>query len=147
MRMIPIVYFMTLPSYVDRRHCLLLEKSLHSLCITIYVHSNIFTKLHVFAVVFSLQFFDSIVYNLNGPVVIALASKSDAQSSSHTRILKKDLVCLQLAYSSLINVFINPETSPPLPSCCLQKSQVQKTEGGEYNPSVEVSVNSKEKNS
>ncbi len=28
-----------------------------------------------------------IVYDLNGPVVIALPSKSDAQSSSHTRIL------------------------------------------------------------
>ncbi len=37
--MMPLVYFMTLPSYVDRRCCLLLEKSLHSLCITIDVHS------------------------------------------------------------------------------------------------------------
>ncbi len=34
-------------------------------------------------------FFIRIVNNLNGPVVIALASKSDAQSSSHTIILKK----------------------------------------------------------
>jgi hypothetical protein len=57
--------------------------------------------------------FNSIVYNLNGLVVIALASKSDAQSSSHTRILKKDIVCLGLAHSSLIHVFINPEPPPP----------------------------------
>jgi hypothetical protein len=35
------------------------------------------------------SFFNNIVYNLNGPVVIALPSKSDAQSSSHNRILKK----------------------------------------------------------
>ena len=35
------------------------------------------------------KFFIIIVYNLNGPVVIALASKYDAQSSSHTRIIKK----------------------------------------------------------
>ncbi len=34
-------------------------------------------------------FFQSIIYNLNGPVVIALAGKSEAQSSSPTRILKK----------------------------------------------------------
>ena len=92
MTMMPLVYFMTLPSYVDRRRCLLLEKSLHSLCITIYVHSNIFTKVHVIAMVWSIyKFFYNIVYNLNGPVVIALplASKYDAQSSIHIRILKK----------------------------------------------------------
>ncbi len=35
------------------------------------------------------SFFISIVYNLNGLVVIALAIKSDDQSLSHTRILKK----------------------------------------------------------
>ncbi len=35
------------------------------------------------------KFFNSLVYNLNGPVVIALAGKSDAQSSSHTKILIK----------------------------------------------------------
>jgi hypothetical protein len=91
--MMPLVYFMMLPSYVDRRRCLLLEKNLHSLCITIYVHSNTFTKVHVIAIVLSLyklyKFFNSIVYNLNGPVVRALTSKSDAQSSSHTRFLKK----------------------------------------------------------
>jgi hypothetical protein len=51
-------------------------------------NSNIFTKVHVIAMVYT-SFFISIVYYLNGPVVIALASKSDAQSSSHTRILKK----------------------------------------------------------
>ncbi len=90
MTMMPLVYFMTLPSYVDRRRCLLLEKSLHSLCITIYVHSNIFTKVHVIAMVLSFyKLFVCIVYNLNGPVVIALTSKSDAQSLSHTRIFKK----------------------------------------------------------
>jgi hypothetical protein len=61
----------------------------------------------------SLYKFFKIIYNLNGPVVIALARKSDAQSSSPTRILKKNLVCLGLAYSSLIHVFINPETPPP----------------------------------
>jgi hypothetical protein len=88
--MMPLVYFMTLPSYVDRRRWLLLEKSLHSLCIPIYVHSNIFTKVNVIALVLSYtSFFITIVYNLNGPVVIALASKSDAQSSSHTRSLKR----------------------------------------------------------
>ncbi len=57
------------------------------------------------------KFFKNIIYNLNGPVVIALARKSDGQSSSPTRILKKNLVCLGLAYSSLIHVFV--------PSCCL----------------------------
>jgi hypothetical protein len=89
--MMPLVYFMMFPSYVDRRRCLLLEKSLHSLCITIYVHSNIFTKVHVIAMLLSLDKFFLLVnvYILNGPVVIALASKSDGQSSSHTRILKK----------------------------------------------------------
>ena len=60
-----------------------------------------------------ISFFNSMVYNLNGPVAIALARKSDAQSLSPTRTLKKNLVCLGLAYSSLIHVFINPETSPP----------------------------------
>ncbi len=37
------------------------------------------------------SFFIGILYNLNGPVVIALplASKYDAQSSIHIRILKK----------------------------------------------------------
>ncbi len=35
------------------------------------------------------KFKKNIVYNLNGPVVIALASNSDDQSSSHTRILEK----------------------------------------------------------
>jgi hypothetical protein len=91
MTMMPLVYFMMLPSYVDRRRCLLLEKSLHSLCITIYVHSNNFTKMHAIAMVLSLYqiFFKAIVYNFNGPVVIALATKPDAQSSNHTRILKK----------------------------------------------------------
>ena len=59
------------------------------------------------------KFFKSIIYNLNGPVVIALAWKFDAQSSSPTRNFKKNLVCLRLAYSSLIHVFINPETPPP----------------------------------
>jgi hypothetical protein len=83
--MIQLVYFMTLPSYVDRRHCQLLEKSLHSLCITFYVHSNV----HVIAMVLTLyKFFICIAYNLNGPVVIVLASKFKVQSSSHTRILK-----------------------------------------------------------
>jgi hypothetical protein len=53
--MMPLVYFKTLPSYVDRMCCLLLEKSLHSLCITIYVH--IFTKVHVIALVFCLHKF------------------------------------------------------------------------------------------
>ena len=52
--MMPLVYFMKLPSYVDRRRCLLLEKNLHSLCITIYEHSNTFTKVHVIAMVLSL---------------------------------------------------------------------------------------------
>ena len=84
---------MTLPSYVDRRRCLLLEKNLHSLCITIYEHSNTFTKVHVIAMVLLytsyISFFNIIVYNLNGPVVRALTSKSDDQSSSHTRFLKK----------------------------------------------------------
>ncbi len=55
-----------------------------------YVHSNILTKVHVIAMILSLyKFFNGIVYNLNGPVVVALASNSDTQSSSHTRILKK----------------------------------------------------------
>jgi hypothetical protein len=75
------------------------------------------------------KFFKSIIYNLNGPVVIALARKSDAQSSSPTRILKKNLVCLGLAYSSLIHVFINPETSPPpfpAVACRNLKSKKQK---------------------
>jgi hypothetical protein len=87
----PLVYFMTLPSYVDRRPCLLLEKSLPSLCITIYVHSNIFYKstCNCNGNVLIQVFFNNIVYNLNGPVVTALAFKSDAQSSSHTRIFKK----------------------------------------------------------
>ncbi len=35
------------------------------------------------------KFFITVEYNLNGPVVIALGNKSDAQSSNHTRILKK----------------------------------------------------------
>ncbi len=88
--MMPLIYFMMLPIYIDRRRCLLLEKSLHSLCITIYVHSNIFTKVHVVAIVLPYtSFFNSIVYNLNGPVVIALANKSAAQSSSHTGILER----------------------------------------------------------
>jgi hypothetical protein len=52
--MMPLVYFMTLPTYVDKSRCLLLEKNLHSLCITIYVHSNTFTKVHVIAMVLSL---------------------------------------------------------------------------------------------
>ncbi len=52
--MMPLVYFMTFPSYVDRRRCLLLEKSLHSLCITIDAHGNIFTKVHVIAMLLSL---------------------------------------------------------------------------------------------
>jgi hypothetical protein len=86
--MMPLVYFMALPSYVDRRRCLLLEKSLHYLCITIYVQSNIFTKAHVTSVILSLyKFIKSVVYNINGPVLKALVSKSDVQSSSHTRIL------------------------------------------------------------
>jgi hypothetical protein len=88
--MMPLVYFMTYPSYVDRRRCRLLEKNLHFLCITIYVQSNIFTKVHVIAMYRPYtSFFDINVYNLNGPVVRALANKSDDQSSSHARILKK----------------------------------------------------------
>ena len=55
--MMPLVYFMALPSYVDRRRCLLLEKNLHSLCITIYVYSNTSTKVHVIAMVLSLYKF------------------------------------------------------------------------------------------
>jgi hypothetical protein len=44
---------------------------------------------HVIIMVLSLyKFFTCMVYNLNGPVVIALASKSEIQSSSHTWILK-----------------------------------------------------------
>ncbi len=58
----------------------------------------------------------------------------------------EDLVCLGLANFSFIHVFINPQPPPPpLPSCRNLKSK--KTEGGEYNPLVEVSVNSKEENS
>ena len=74
------------------------------------------------------KFFKSIINNLNGLVVIALARKSDGQSSSPTRILKKILVCLGLAYSSLIHVFINPETPPPFPAvaCRNLKSKKQK---------------------
>ncbi len=91
MTMIPLVYFMMFPSYVDRRCCLPLEKSILFLCITIYVHSNIFTKVHVIAMLLSLYkfFFKDIAYNLNGPVVIGQASKSDVQSSIHTKILIK----------------------------------------------------------
>ncbi len=83
--MMPLVYFMTFPSYVDRRRCLLLEKSLHFLCITIYVQNTCNCNVIVLIKVV----FNFIVYNLNGPVVIALARKSDVQSSSHARILKK----------------------------------------------------------
>ncbi len=92
MTMMPLVYFMMLPSYVDRRRSLPLEKSLHFLCITVYVHSNIFTIAITCTFVLSLyKFFIGILYNLNGPVVIALplVSKSDAHSSIHIRILKK----------------------------------------------------------
>ncbi len=56
----------TLPSYVDRRRCLLLEKNLHFLCITIYVHCNTFTKVHEIAMVLSLyklyKFFLIVLY-------------------------------------------------------------------------------------
>ena len=88
MTMMPLVYFMTLPSYVDRRRCLLLEKSLHSLCIQFMYIVIFFTKEHVTSVILSLyKFIKSVVYNFNGPVLKALVSKSDVQSSSHTRIL------------------------------------------------------------
>jgi hypothetical protein len=61
--MMPLVYFMTLSSYVDRRRCLLLEKTLHSLRITIYVHSNIFTKVHIIEMVLCLyKFFLIVLY-------------------------------------------------------------------------------------
>ncbi len=48
------------------------------------------------------KFFSNIVYNLNGPVVIALTSKFDAQSSSHTRILKR------FSLSGISLLFIDP---------------------------------------
>ena len=70
------------------------------------------------------------IYNLNGPVVIALTSKSDAQSSSHTRILKK----FSLPGISLL--FIDPKylltqkppSPPPFPAvaCRNVKSKKQK---------------------
>jgi hypothetical protein len=83
--MMPLVYFMTLPSYVDRRHCLLLERAsipyaLQFMYIVIFLQK--YMQLQWYCPYTS--FFNIIVYNLNGPVVIALTCTFDAQSSSHT---------------------------------------------------------------
>ncbi len=112
MTMMPLVYFMTLPSYVNRRRCLLLQKSLHSLCFTMYIviflqkymslqwycpYTSFFLILHTTSLVQWLQHWQA---NLMVRVQITLE-------------FFKYLICLGLAYSSLIHVFINPETSPP----------------------------------
>ncbi len=84
-------------------------------------------------------------------MVKALEFKADNLSSNLMRTIKL-FVCLVIAYSSMIQVLINPDIPPPAvaveitrQSCRNLKSK--KTEGGEYNLLVEVSVNSKEENS
>ncbi len=59
------------------------------------------------------------IYNLNGQVVKALAYKVEDQSSNVPEESLKYFVWLVIANSSLIHVFINPDTPcPPPPSCC-----------------------------
>jgi hypothetical protein len=91
MTKMPLLYFMTLPSYVDRRRCLLLEKSsipyaLQFMYIVILLQKYVKLQWYCPYTRYT-NFFNSIVYNLIGIVVIALARNSDVQSSSHTRIL------------------------------------------------------------
>ncbi len=122
--MMQLVYFMTLPSYVDRRALSATRKKPPFPMHSIYIHSNIFYKSNCNDIVLIQDFFK------------VLYTTSMVQWSKHwlanmmlrvqvTLEFWKDLVYLGLGYFSLIHVFINPET-PPLPSCRNLKSKKQK---------------------
>ncbi len=92
------------------------------------------------------------MYSLIGPVVKALTREAGDQSSNLTRDHKKilfDWKKLTLHWSK----YLLTQTSPP-PAVAVEISRQscrnlksKKTEGGEYNQLVEVSVNSNEENS
>ncbi len=81
------------------------------------------------------------VHILNGRVVRALGFKAIEQSSNLTKVLIKNL----FAWEYLTLLWSKYLLTQPPPPCRNLKSK--KTEGGEYNQLVEVSVNSKEENS
>jgi hypothetical protein len=95
------------------------------------------------------------VYILNGPVVRTPDYKPNDQSSNLIKIPNKNLFAWDY-HTLLWSKYLLTQTPPPPPppavaveiprqSCRNLKST--KTEGGEYNQLVEVSVNSKEENS
>ncbi len=67
-------------------------------------------------------FFNNKIYNLNGQVVKALAYKAEDRCSNLPKESLKYFVWMGIANSSLIHVFINPDTPcpppPPSHSCC-----------------------------